>query len=133
MKIHSKMPRTPHRPVQQAVGLGVVGKTFLFRVPSQFSPELYRYHSEMTYHDRTMSHLDRRYRLSAAANAVNKVLLVVVALVKMNFVRPDLGFQQLLRTRVELAPADEYPNLTPRVNAPATFSVKPSAYLQSNQ
>jgi hypothetical protein len=86
--IISQTPRRPHRPGQHFIRLGVIYKVLFYRVPLQFSAKPHRDAAYVTNRRGTMSRFDIRRRLCPQPNTIKKILMMVLAAIKMNLLRP---------------------------------------------
>ena len=84
-----QMPGASHRTREHPVCLLIVDKSFVLRVPAQLAPKCHGNIAQMAHAGRTMANFDRRYRNAACPDAVEKISLVVVALIEVDFVRAN--------------------------------------------
>ena len=83
------MPRRAHRLAQHTVSLFTVYEAFFRRVPAQFGLEHHSDISEVADGCRTVSDFHTCGCLLTVLNAIDKIAMMVIALIQVNLVRAD--------------------------------------------
>ncbi len=116
------MPRAPHRPGQQVVGLRVTDEPLGGRVPFELAiqPDCnFRNQPEIR---SLVAGFDRSYRIAASSNATKKISMVAAGLAKVGLVRLNLHLQQRRRLSRNPSSVDMDPALV--TFEPATLFVR---------
>ena len=88
-------------PGQHAVGFFVVMKTLCDRIPVQAAPGLHRDVMQQACGAGSMTDLRGSSGNGSAADAIEPVAMLIIALVEVNFVRPDHRVQDLWIARLQ--------------------------------
>src|SRR5262245_25562580 len=101
------MPGSAHGSAQHLVGSVVALEHLLFRVPLQLAAQLHGDVPDMAHAHRAVADLDVADRPLARGDAVEPVVVMVIALVEMNVVWPELDLEDLGVGSLDLAAAHE--------------------------
>jgi hypothetical protein len=93
---------------EHTIGRRVIDKAFGLRVPFQFSVQKHRDIAQMTDGTCAVSDLRRGNRVLTALNAIQEVLLVVVAVIQMDLIRPYFARQKRLRFSIDFVALYKY-------------------------
>ncbi len=83
------MPRAAHRTCEHSISLVVIDKLLLFGVPAQFAPECHGDIAKVTDSYGTVADFNRCSRFSMLLNTIDEVAMMIVAVLKVNLVRPN--------------------------------------------
>ena len=97
---------------EHTIGRRVIDEAFGLRVPFQLSVQKHRDIAQVTNAARAVTDFRCADCIPSALNAIQEVLLVVVAVVQVNLIRPYFGCQKRLRLSIYFAARYKNPSFT---------------------
>ena len=93
----SQAPGAAHRASEHSVGLFTIYKLFLFRIPTELSLERHGDITKVADSDGAVADFDRSCCFAMSLNAINEIAMMVVTLIKVDFVWTNHGSFQRFR------------------------------------